>query len=289
MFLLSILGTAVLLSKVASSPAHHIWGTGIFCFGLLFCFASSTLYHSLFLYPVTHRVLQILDHTAIYVLIAASYTPFLLFYSDQASHLDLLAAEWILCFVGTVAHLCSQYADWGNSRIYIIGELVLYLSMGWALLTVWDTFSTLLPANAVWFLLAGGVLYTAGVPFFLLADYRPIYHIIWHLFVAGAAILHWFAVKEAANDAFLHHSQGPFTPNIEWFNERLHHLTDELSKLHNETQDQGLYQTLLSHALLHGDSLPNRSLLDVVRGWQAATSGLGGNSSGNSTLPVTDL
>ncbi|CAE8588424.1 unnamed protein product [Polarella glacialis] len=270
MFLLSILGTAVLLCKVASSPAHHIWGTGIFCFGLLFCFASSTLYHSLFLYPITHRVLQILDHTAIYVLIAASYTPFLLFYSDQASHLDLLAAEWILCFLGTVAHLCSQYADWGTSRIYIAGELVLYLSMGWALLTVWDTFSTQLPANAVWFLLAGGVLYTAGVPFFLLADYRPIYHIIWHLFVAGAAILHWFAVKEAANDAFLHHSQGPFTPNIEWFNERLHHLTDELSKLHNETQDQGLYQTLLSHALLHGASLPNMSLLDVVRGWQAA-------------------
>lgn len=265
MFLLSILGTIVLMSKVSENPVHHIWGSAIFCFGLLFCFLSSTLYHSFFLYPRTQLVLQILDHTAIYVLIAGSYTPLLLFYDDSA-HLDLLKAEWILCSFGIVAHVCSQYADWGTSRLYLTGELVLYLCMGWGAVTVWDTLSTKLPGESMFFLLAGGLLYTAGVPFFLLADYRPTYHIIWHLFVAAAATLHWFSVKHAAYDALLHHSKGPFTPKVEWFNEWVHLLRDEFSRLHHETQDQGLYHTMVSHAVLP-------TLLDrLVPGWRANAS-----------------
>ncbi|CAE7273785.1 yqfA [Symbiodinium microadriaticum] len=138
MFFLSLFGTGHLMYQAADSPVHHIWGIAIFGFGLLFCFGSSTLYHSLFMYPVTARVLQVLDHAAIYFLIAATYTPFLLFYSDTPMHGDLLKAEWILCWLGIVTHICSQYFDWGTSVPYLTGELLLYLAMGWAAVLAWD-------------------------------------------------------------------------------------------------------------------------------------------------------
>eukprot|EP00930_Biecheleria_cincta_P046155 TRINITY_DN31835_c0_g1_i1.p1 TRINITY_DN31835_c0_g1~~TRINITY_DN31835_c0_g1_i1.p1 ORF type:complete len:525 (-),score=75.82 TRINITY_DN31835_c0_g1_i1:70-1614(-) len=258
MLAFGILGTVKLLMQVSNSPSHHVWGASIFSFALLFCFASSTFYHSLFLYPRAHKVLQVLDHTAIYVLIAGSYTPFLIFYSETPAHIDLLKAEWILCGLGIIAHICSQYADWGTSTLYITGELLLYLAMGWAAVVIWDSFSVQVPAGAFGWLLGGGILYTAGVPFFLLADYRPIHHVIWHLFVAAAAVCHWFAVKEAAADAFLNHSQGPFGPDVEWWTQRFHDLKDELVKLHNTTQDHGLYRTLTDHIML----LPNLTRLN---------------------------
>jgi len=253
MFFLSLFGMGHLMYKVADSPVHHIWGTAIFSFALVFCFGSSTLYHSLFLYPVTAKALQVLDHTAIYLLIVGTYTPFLLFYSDTPVHADLLKAEWILCLLGIVTHICSQYFDWGKKVPYLTSELLLYLAMGWVpAVLAWDTFINQLPGSCWSWLLAGGLLYTAGVPFFMLADYRPIYHVIWHLFVASAAICHWFAVKEAAADALLHHAVGPFGP-FEWWIERFHEMKDEMAKLHNETQDHGLYRTLMDHLSL----LPN--------------------------------
>eukprot|EP00440_Ansanella_granifera_P028668 gb/GFBE01031142.1/.p1 GENE.gb/GFBE01031142.1/~~gb/GFBE01031142.1/.p1 ORF type:complete len:488 (+),score=93.42 gb/GFBE01031142.1/:1-1464(+) len=262
MLVLSVVGSVHLLLEVSANPAHHVWGTSIFCFALVFCFASSTLYHSLFLYPRAHKVLQVLDHTAIYVLIAGSYTPFLLFYSEAAASLELLRAEWILCVLGIVLHICAQYADWGKSSAYLTGELLLYLAMGWAVVTVWDTFVTQMPPAAMRWLLAGGLLYTGGVPFFILADYRPAHHVIWHLFVAAAAICHWLAVRDAAADALLHHSQGPFSPGIEWWHERFQELRDEIVKLHNETQDHGVYRTLMDNLHLLAN-MTNRSLAEL--------------------------
>lgn len=254
MFFFSLFGTGYLMYKVSENPVHHIWGTAIFCFGLIFCFGSSTLYHSLFLYPMAGRVLQVLDHSAIYLLIAGTYTPFLLFYSDTPAHMDLLKAEWLLCWLGIVTHICSQYFDWGTSVPYLTGELILYLMMGWAVVLAWDSFTSQMPGLCISWLVAGGLLYTGGVPFFMLADYRPIHHVIWHLFVAAAAICHWIAVKEAARDALLHHSHGPFSAPVEWWVERFHEVREEISKLHNETQDHGVYRTLIDHLvpLLNG-------------------------------------
>mmetsp|Transcript_26043 Transcript_26043/g.82309 ORF Transcript_26043/g.82309 Transcript_26043/m.82309 type:complete len:537 (-) Transcript_26043:165-1775(-) len=245
MFLLSILGSVLLLHQVVASPVHHIWGCALFCFGLLFMFLSSTLYHSLFLYPGTTRVFQVLDHCAIFVLIAGSYSPFLLFYSTQP-HLNLLKVEWVLCGAGVVMHVCSQYAKWGTSRFYITVELCLYLCMGWGAVGVWDSLTKLLPKEAFHMLLGGGLLYTAGVPFFVLGDYRPIFHTIWHLFVAGAAICHWFSVKAAAVDALEHHSEGPFIPEIQRWNNTFSVLKDEIDKLRHGAQDHGVYGTLRS-------------------------------------------
>lgn len=256
MFFLSLFGTGFLMYKVSENPVHHIWGAAIFCFGLIFCFGSSTLYHSLFLYPMAGRVLQVLDHAAIYLLIAGTYTPFLLFYSDTPAHVELLKAEWILCWLGIVTHICSQYFEWGTSVPYLTGELLLYLMMGWAVVLAWDSFTSQMPALSVSWLVAGGLLYTGGVPFFMLADYRPIHHVIWHLFVAAAAICHWIAVKEAAQDALLHHSHG--SAPVEWWVERFHEVREEIGRLHNETQDHGVYRTLMDHLspLLNGTSTP---------------------------------
>lgn len=168
--------------------------------------------------------------------------------------MDLLKAEWLLCWLGIVTHICSQYFDWGTSVPYLTGELLLYLMMGWAVLLAWDSFTAQMPGLCISWLVAGGLLYTGGVPFFMLADYRPIHHVIWHLFVAAAAICHWIAVKEAARDALLHHSHGPFSAPVEWWVERFHEVREEISKLHNETQDHGVYRTLIDHLapLLNG-------------------------------------
>ena len=74
--------------------------------------------------------------------------------------------------LGIVVHICSQYFDWGTSVPYLTGELILYLMMGWAVVFAWDTFTANMPLPALSWLVAGGVLYTAGVPFFMLAEYR---------------------------------------------------------------------------------------------------------------------
>lgn len=123
-------------------------------------------------------------------------------------------------------------------------ELCLYLIMGWGAVTVWDSLRSLLPPYSFQTLLAGGLFYTAGVPFFIIGDYRPICHTIWHVFVSGGAICHWFSVKAAAADALEHHSKGPFIPEIQRWNETFAVLRGEISKLQHEAQEQGLSGTL---------------------------------------------
>lgn len=200
-FLFSVLGCILLMSEVLSDSNKQLnkssgvesryWACAIYSFSLMFLFFCSSLYHSFFMLPTASRVLQILDHVGIYMLIAGSYTPFLLI--GLHGHLSasiLLVLEWLCVFCGIV--FCT-YADFSSMTTTII-ELVVFVVMGCSVLFIWPSMEEALPPPAINLLVAGGAAYVVGIFFFIKGETKPIYHSVWHLFVILGASLHWFDV-----------------------------------------------------------------------------------------------
>ncbi len=166
-------------------------GVSIYGFSFLTVFVTSTLYHSL-IEPSIKRVAQILDHISIYFLIAGSYTPFIIFFALDQRGLLLLATLWSLAFLGIFF------------KIFYIGRfrylsLIIYIAMGWSLVVLPRSFFTSLPTYTWSLIVAGGILYTVGV-FFYVREKWVWHHLIWHIFVLGASICHFFAVLFAMLD-----------------------------------------------------------------------------------------
>lgn len=192
-FLLSIIGTVILMSEAADtySTDYHFWACLLFSFTLLFLFMCSALFHSFFMLPSASYVLQILDHVAIYMLIAGSYTPFLLLgMHNHTPAYVLLIAEWIVAVGGAVFSACSDL----NSPVTNTIELYLFLAMGGGVFLVWKTLLEALPFASIVLLALGGAGYLIGIIFFKLGQTTPIYHVVWHVFVMIGAGLHWFDV-----------------------------------------------------------------------------------------------
>src|SRR5215831_17020247 len=152
---------------------------------LVLVYATSTAYHSIRV-PRAKRVLRILDHVAIYLLIAGTYTPFALISLRGAWGWSLLGIIWALAACGVVF------------KIFFLGRfprssVVFYLAMGWlALVAVRQLFATL-PPLALILLFTGGLFYTFGILFFAF-DYKRFHHAVWHVFVLAGSICHFFAV-----------------------------------------------------------------------------------------------
>lgn len=152
---------------------------------LVLLYAASTAYHGVRM-PRAKRVLQTLDHAAIYLLIAGTYTPFTLISLRGAWGWSLFGIVWALAAIGVVF------------KIFFTGRfprtsVVIYLGMGWmALVAVRQLFASL-PRNGLILLFAGGLCYTLGVLFFAF-DYKRLHHAIWHLFVLAGSVCHFFAV-----------------------------------------------------------------------------------------------
>lgn len=167
-------GEAIRIASVA------VYGTTLF---LLYLF--STLYHSL--RGPAKRVFQILDHNAIYLLIAGSYTPFTLIALQGATGWWLFGTVWSLALIGVLLDsLPHKGRRWWSIPIY--------LGMGWAIVFTLDPLLAALPPSGFRWLLAGGLLYTGGVVFYVLDDWWPWCHGIWHLFVLAGSISHYFAI-----------------------------------------------------------------------------------------------
>ena len=141
-FICSLVGAVLLLTEAAQKSDYHFWPCLIYSICISFLFLSSTLYHSFFMLPAASRVLQILDHVAIYLLIAGSYCPYLLIglHSHTEAHV-LACALWIVAFGGCVF---ASVADLNNPYVNAI-EWLIFLVMGFALLMIYDTFQTLDP------------------------------------------------------------------------------------------------------------------------------------------------
>lgn len=185
----------VVLQAWRRGDPWQVAGAATFAATLVLMYLASTVYH---FHPVRSpaqverkRRLRTLDHAAIYLLIAGSYTPFLLGALRGAWGWSLLAAEWGLAAVGIAAKL-----RWGFRWPRL--STAMYIAMGWlALVALGPLVERVSPAGVAW-LVASGVCYTAGVAFYA-TDWRVRYgHAVWHLFVAGGSACHAWAVLRFA-------------------------------------------------------------------------------------------
>jgi hemolysin III len=183
---LSIAGFAALIVlAVVYGDASQIAGCAVFGATLVFLYAASTLYHS-FRKPRLKEALKIVDHCAIFLLIAGTYTPFTLVNLRGLWGWTLFGLVWTLSLVGIFFKiLCVNR--------FKVFSVLLYLAMGWICLIAAKPLVALIPLGGILWLLAGGMFYTVGVIFFA-CNKIPFNHTIWHLFVMAGSICHYLAV-----------------------------------------------------------------------------------------------
>jgi len=186
---LAIMGLGALIT-VAVQQKELLFFIGFLTFGLtlVVLYSVSTLYHS-FKTPFVKRIFQQLDHIAIYLLIAGTYTPFMLVSLIDSNGKWILAAVWGLAIIGITLELIN------NKRIEAL-QIAIYLAMGWLVILDFDALKLALPEMGVYLLIAGGLAYTVGVIFYVLAHKQLVRHShgIWHLFVLAGSILHFFSI-----------------------------------------------------------------------------------------------
>jgi len=183
---LSVVGLIALLTlSIIRGTAWHIAGCTTFGVTLVLLYAASTSYHS-FRTPRLKRVLKILDHAAIYLLIAGTYTPFTLVNLRGFWGWILFALVWSLSVFGIAWKLFHA------ERFQIVSTSI-YIAMGWLVVIAIKPMFASIPISGILWLLAGGLFYTFGVLFFALKR-LPYSHAIWHVFVMAGSICHYFAV-----------------------------------------------------------------------------------------------
>jgi hemolysin III len=173
---------------VTSIPTGDPWKIASFALygaALVELYLVSTLYHAV--RGRAKRVLRRLDHTSIYVLIAGTYTPFALVSLRGSWGYPLLAAVWTLAAVGVLQEFLVRTRIRGLS-------VSLYLLMGWLALTVFVPLSAAIGSTGMLLLVAGGILYTIGVFFYLVDEKYAHSHGVFHLFVLAGSVLHFLVV-----------------------------------------------------------------------------------------------
>ncbi|MEX2473868.1 hemolysin III family protein [Marinobacter sp.] len=184
--LLSIIGTVALVA--GASQLGDIWKVvsfSIFGASLILLYVSSALYHGA-RRPEFRAVFKTLDHCAIFLLIAGTYTPFLLVNMRDTSGWTLFVVIWALALTGVVLKVIFR----NRFKLVRVG---IYVAMGWLILFASSDLAASLNDTALYLTIAGGVVYTAGVLFYL-ADRVPYMHAVWHLFVIGGSALHFSAI-----------------------------------------------------------------------------------------------
>jgi hemolysin III len=183
---LSVAGIIVLLSAARTSGLPHAWAScAIYAITLIVLYTTSTLYHAASAEPCKQR-LRTLDHIAIFLLIAGTYTPFVLLALRGVWGWSLFAIIWTLAALGVICELTSLRR---LRRIMV----ALYIAMGWVGIVAIKPLVAALPAPGLWLLFGGGVSYTAGVIFYRWRA-LPYHHAIWHLFVLAGSALQYFAI-----------------------------------------------------------------------------------------------
>jgi hemolysin III len=183
--------TLVILA-VTRGSVWHIIGYTVFGVSLLALFLASTLYHGV-QKPRLRPILRKVDHACIYLLIAGTYTPFVLISIRTTLGLTLLTVIWALAVFGIV------YKIFFIDRFAAITTLA-YVFMGWMSVVAWREMVEYLPNLGLWFLMIGGVLYTVGVIFYALTKIRYT-HAVWHFFILAAGACHFVAVLTLLNAA----------------------------------------------------------------------------------------
>lgn len=183
---LSIAGLTLLIVKaVLYGNVNQIVSFSIYGATLVILYLASTLYHS-FQYPRVKRIFKVIDHVSIYLLIAGTYTPFLLVGLKGAWSWTLLVIIWGLAILGVSFKALFVH------RFQKLSVLA-YILMGWLSVVMLKELSVNIPIGGLIWLAVGGVVYTVGVIFYVLQKI-PYMHVVWHVFVLGGSICHYFAV-----------------------------------------------------------------------------------------------
>lgn len=183
---LALVGGAVLVTLAAMEGAvDKIVSYSVYAGTLFILYFASTLYHS---FPGrAKKIFRVIDHQAIYLLIAGTYTPIAVVALKSAGGWWLLGGVWAMAIIGMVLDAVRRTGP-------RIGSIILYLAMGWFCVFALDSLLVILPYAAVVWLIVGGVFYTSGIVFYVLDSWYPWCHGIWHLFVLAGSISHYFAI-----------------------------------------------------------------------------------------------
>jgi hemolysin III len=175
----------LVLKSIQMDDTLRIVAFTIYGASMVALFLASTLYHAIPI-PRGKQVLKLVDHCAIYLLIAGTYTPFLLLTLGDTFGAVLMVVIWSLAVAGIIFKIFFLH------RFHNL-SLAMYLGMGWlAILASYQLLATM-PHTGIALLLGGGILYTLGTIFYRV-DRIPFNHAIWHLFVLAACVLHFLAL-----------------------------------------------------------------------------------------------
>lgn len=188
--LLSLIGLPVLiLATTARGDVMNVVGASVFGGTLVALYAASTMYHAA---PPTRvkNVLRKLDHVAIFLLIAGTYTPFTFGVLRGAWGWTLFGIVWTLAACGIFCKVLLGTRFQNASTVF-------YLAMGWLIVVAARPMMLHMESAGLWLIAAGGLCYTGGVVFFV-RDHRRYHHAVWHLFVMGGSACHFVAVLRYA-------------------------------------------------------------------------------------------
>lgn len=182
---LAIVGSYLLFSHTLKGDGWQQTAALLYGFSLILLYSSSSLYH-FFENPQLKFRLRQLDHAAIFILIAGTYSPFTLVSLRGHWGLALFTVVWVIAIAGVLLECLSGMK-------YKKLSLGLYLGLGWIVVVAIQPMLEQLAPGALWLLLAGGLSYSFGVIFYV---WKSLYmhHLIWHIFVLGGSVLHFLAV-----------------------------------------------------------------------------------------------
>ena len=178
-------GTVLVTMAAMEGDLAKTVSYAVYAVTLFILYLSSTLYHS---FPGrAKRLFRVIDHQAIYLLIAGTYTPIAVVALRSAGGWWLLGGVWAMALFGIVLDAVRRTGP-------RIGSVLLYLAMGWFCVMAMDSLQVLLSPGSLTWLIVGGVFYTSGIVFFALDSWYPWCHGVWHLFVLAGSISHYIAI-----------------------------------------------------------------------------------------------
>jgi hemolysin III len=176
---------ALIVTALRTGDAGTVAASAVYGLTLVLLYLASTLYHSI-PHPPAKRILRILDHSAIYLLIAGTYTPFTLISLRGPWGFTLFGLVWGLAILGITLKVVAMGRFRGLS-------LALYLGMGWVVVVALGPLIDAIGKGGMTLLTLGGIAYTSGVIFYVWHR-LPYHHAVWHAFVLAGSVLHFFAV-----------------------------------------------------------------------------------------------
>ena len=183
---LSVAALVILIIRAVSlGNTLDIVSFTIFGAALVLMYTTSSIFHAL-KWNKAKEIFEILDHSVIYVLIASTYTPFLLIVVGGKEGITLLVIEWLICILGIVFK--SFFV-----QKFVVFSTLLYIIMGWLVVFVWYDLLANISNLSLVFLILGGLFYTIGTLFYMWRLYKY-HHLVWHIFVIFGSIAHFFSV-----------------------------------------------------------------------------------------------